>query len=124
MRSASSSSAACNGATVMSRVVVMRRDPPAPASLGHWHLRGCGHGSCCLWGTSMTTPVAMSLIVPAYNEAERLPATLRNAAEKLPRLAAESEIIVVDDGSNDQTTTVAEQFASPVPLRVIRLPRN
>jgi SAM-dependent methyltransferase len=72
----------------------------------------------------MHTPVALSLIVPAYNEAERLPSTLRNAAEALPQLAERSEIIVVDDGSSDETTAVAERFPSPVPLRVIRLPQN
>jgi glycosyltransferase involved in cell wall biosynthesis len=64
------------------------------------------------------------LIVPAYQEAERLPATLQHAAEALPRLASASEIIVVDDGSDDATAAVAERFASPVPLRVIRLPAN
>ena len=35
-----------------------------------------------------------------------------------------SEIIVVDDGSRDDTAAVAERFASAVPLRVIRLPEN
>ncbi len=72
----------------------------------------------------MDAPVALSLVVPAFDEAGRLPATLRHAADALPRLAAESEIIVVDDGSRDDTAGVAERFASPVPLRVIRLPRN
>jgi len=72
----------------------------------------------------MVAPVALSLIVPAFEEAERLPATLRHAAEALPRLASESEIIVVDDGSRDATASVAERFASPVALRVIRLPEN
>ncbi|MEB2283940.1 MAG: bifunctional glycosyltransferase/class I SAM-dependent methyltransferase [Myxococcales bacterium] len=72
----------------------------------------------------MAAPIALSLIVPAYEEAERLPATLRHAAEALPRLAATSEIIVVDDGSRDATTTIAERFPSPVPLRVIRFAVN
>jgi len=72
----------------------------------------------------MGSPIALSLIVPAYNESTRLPATLRHAAEALPRLAAASEIIVVDDGSTDDTAAVAAAFASPVPLRVIRLPQN
>ncbi|MCC6848492.1 MAG: glycosyltransferase [Deltaproteobacteria bacterium] len=72
----------------------------------------------------MPAPIALSLIVPAYEEAERLPATLHHAAEALPRLAATSEIIVVDDGSHDATAAVAEGFASPVPLRVIRFPAN
>ncbi len=72
----------------------------------------------------MDAPLALSLIVPAYQEAERLPQTLQHAAEALPRLAATTEIIVVDDGSHDGTADVAERFASPVPLRVIRLPAN
>src|SRR5262245_54460944 len=72
----------------------------------------------------MATSGAVSLIVPAYNESARLPATLRHAAESLPRLAAASEIIVVDDGSDDDTAVIAERFESAVPLRLIRLPRN
>ncbi|MEW6268374.1 MAG: bifunctional glycosyltransferase/class I SAM-dependent methyltransferase [Thermodesulfobacteriota bacterium] len=66
----------------------------------------------------------LSLVVPAFDEEARLPATLRAAAEALPRLASEAEIVVVDDGSSDSTSAVASRFASPVPLRVLRLPRN
>ena len=72
----------------------------------------------------MTLPVALSLIVPAFDEAARLPATLAHAADALPRLATASEIVVVDDGSRDDTAAVAAAFASPVPLRVLRLARN
>lgn len=72
----------------------------------------------------MAAPIALSLIVPAYEEEARLPATLRHAVEALPRLADASEIIVVDDGSRDATAHVAETFPSPVPLRVIRLSEN
>jgi len=68
--------------------------------------------------------VELSLVIPAYNESGRLPATLVHAATVLPRLAAQSEIIVVDDGSTDGTAAVAEQMSSPVPLRVVRLGRN
>lgn len=34
------------------------------------------------------------------------------------------EVLVVDDGSSDRTSAVAEQFSNRLPLRVIRLPRN
>lgn len=72
----------------------------------------------------MRAPIALSLIVPAYEEETRLPATLRQVAEALPRLAETSEIIVVDDGSHDATAHVAETFQSSVPVRVIRFAEN
>src|SRR5436853_3894485 len=72
----------------------------------------------------MGTPLAVSLIVPAFNESTRLPATLQHAADALPRLAPTSEILVVDDGSSDGTAAIAQRFPSPVPLRVIRLAEN
>jgi SAM-dependent methyltransferase len=72
----------------------------------------------------MTMPAGLSLIVPAYNEGGRILATLRHASEALPRLAAATEILVVDDGSTDDTAAVAEAFASQVPIRVLRQPRN
>lgn len=70
----------------------------------------------------MTT--ALSLVIPAFDEAGRLPRTLATVAAALPRLADEVEIVVVDDGSSDDTAALAEGFASPVPLRVLRLGRN
>src|SRR5437660_592389 len=51
----------------------------------------------------------VSILVPAYNSQEWLADTLRSAiAQTWPR----KEIIVVDDGSKDQTTEVARRFAS------------
>lgn len=53
----------------------------------------------------------VSIVIPAYNEAGRLPATL----EKLRRYADEhrevQQIIVVDDGSRDATATVVRDWA-------------
>ena len=66
----------------------------------------------------------VSLVVPAYNEESRLLETLRAAADALPRLALEAEIIVVDDGSVDATSAVAKAFSSTVPLRLLRLREN
>lgn len=58
----------------------------------------------------------VSVIIPAYNEADVLPATLA----VLRRLTEVDEIIVVDDGSRDNTAEVARRAG----VRVIRLPRN
>ena len=45
----------------------------------------------------------ISVVIPAYNEAERLPATLRRVREYLDAAGEEYEVIVVDDGSTDGT---------------------
>ena len=50
-----------------------------------------------------------SLIVPAYNEADRIGRTLSEAIEYLEKNAAGSEVIVVDDGSTDATAEVARE---------------
>jgi glycosyltransferase involved in cell wall biosynthesis len=70
----------------------------------------------------------LSLVIPAYNEATRLGSTLRTAFEYLNAQTSESEIIVVDDGSTDETARVAEQsfanFSGRVSSYVIRVPVN
>lgn len=69
---------------------------------------------------------ALSLVVPAFNESGRLPRTLASIASVLPRLADEVELVVVDDGSDDDTADLAERFAATAALavRVVRLGRN
>lgn len=58
-----------------------------------------------------------ALIIPAYNEAKRISRVLEPLTENPPL----DEIIVVDDGSEDDTAAVADAFAG---VRVIRLARN
>jgi glycosyltransferase involved in cell wall biosynthesis len=50
----------------------------------------------------------LSLIIPAYNEAARLGASLATVFDYLNAQVYESEVIVVDDGSTDETARVAE----------------
>jgi glycosyltransferase involved in cell wall biosynthesis len=55
-----------------------------------------------------TTPL-VSILIPAYNVQEWIADTIRSAVDQTwPR----KEIIVVDDGSTDQTFSIARQFAS------------
>ncbi len=64
----------------------------------------------------------LSIIIPAYNEAERLPATLSKIAEYLRHDERSVEVIVVDDGSTDATTQIAT--TSPRPVRLIKQTPN
>ena len=59
----------------------------------------------------MTTPW-ISIIVPAYNEEARLKDTLREIDHYLKARELTCEVIVVDDGSSDQTAGIAKTFAS------------
>ena len=62
----------------------------------------------------------LSIVIPAYNEELRLPATLESIAAFLPSLGVETEIIVVDDGSKDRTAAVAESYRQKfASLRVV-----
>lgn len=59
----------------------------------------------------------LSLIIPAYNEADTLQAVIRALhALSLPEI--EKEIIVVNDGSTDTTEKILKQLQQTIPLRV------
>ncbi|MFB4313252.1 glycosyltransferase [Actinomadura sp. 21ATH] len=62
-------------------------------------------------------PVQLEIVVPAYNEAERLPAGLALLGEKLAGIGVRSEIIVVDNASTDGTAEVIAGWRGPVPVR-------
>ena len=64
----------------------------------------------------------LSIIIPAFNEAQRLPQTLQAIAEYLTTDQRTVEIIVVDDGSTDHTRELATHQALTV--RVISHGRN
>ncbi len=53
----------------------------------------------------------ISVFFPCYNESENLPVLVARAAEVLPDLAEEYEIIIVDDGSRDGTRDTALDLA-------------
>lgn len=56
--------------------------------------------------------MAISLVIPAYNEAVRIAETLVSAVAALNELGEPWELLVVDDGSDDQTAEIAERFAA------------
>lgn len=69
--------------------------------------------------------VAFSLIIPAYNEAQRLPASLARARAYLDAKGAPYEVLVVDDGSTDATARHVKRLAADWPsLRLVRGPHR
>lgn len=76
--------------------------------------------------------VELSVIVPAYNEEERLPMmmdeTLEYLEERKKKLKSFTyEVIVVDDGSKDKTTQTAQSYCNKYgsdKIRVLTLAKN
>ncbi len=70
----------------------------------------------------------LSIIVPAFNEAHRLAEGMRRLDAAIAAGAVDvqrTEVLVVDDGSTDQTASTAEKLLAPLPHhRVVRLPVN
>ena len=52
----------------------------------------------------------LSIVIPAYNEASRLPATLQSVSDYVECTPRCVEVIVVNDGSDDNTLTIARGF--------------
>jgi glycosyltransferase involved in cell wall biosynthesis len=62
----------------------------------------------------------LSIIIPAHNEESRLPRTLEQVFAFLDAQSYEAEVIVVENGSSDQTLAVAQSYVGSHPrLRVI-----
>lgn len=77
---------------------------------------------------SVFTPAEkyLTLILPAYNEENRLPSTIQDSLRYLQRRAAVNEeftyeILIVDDGSKDGTVASASKFVKEYGIDVIRV---
>ena len=58
----------------------------------------------------MTSPL-LSLIIPAFNEENRLPDTLRQLASFADAQSYDLEVLIVENGSQDQTFQFAQHFS-------------
>src|SRR5215472_2463093 len=68
---------------------------------------------------------AVSVIVPVYNGAKSLSELAKRLADVLPSIASSFEVIMVDDGSRDDSVEVARRLRAQYPfVRVLRLLRN
>jgi dolichyl-phosphate beta-glucosyltransferase len=62
----------------------------------------------------------LSVVIPAYNEEQRLAGSLPTLFEYLERQDYSWEVVVVDDGSTDGTGKVVEELGRGRPCRVLR----
>jgi glycosyltransferase involved in cell wall biosynthesis len=70
-------------------------------------------------------PGSLSLVLPAHNEEQNIGIVVEQALEALPRFVDEFEVIVVNDGSRDETPRIADDFARADPrVKVVHHPVN
>jgi len=64
----------------------------------------------------------LSIIIPAHNEAARLPKTLEEVHQYVTSLPFEAEVLVVENGSSDGTASAVREFMPGMPeLRLLEL---
>lgn len=69
----------------------------------------------------------VSIVIPAFEEQDRLGASLEKIVEYLRSSSTSAEIILVDDGSKDETAASAENYfaeINDIPTRVVRYEQN
>jgi len=66
-----------------------------------------------------------SIVVPAYNESARIRSTIEKILAHFERHAWDAELLVVDDGSTDDTPRIVQDYAAQNPaLRLLQNPGN
>lgn len=63
----------------------------------------------------MTNPF-LSIIIPAHNEERRLPQTLEQVVAFVKKQSYSCEVLVVENGSRDNTLKIAQEFATRYPF--------
>ena len=70
-------------------------------------------------------PVALSVVIPVFNEEESLPHLYTRLSQELDRVGSPWEVIFCDDGSEDRSFEVLRELAAMDPrVKVIRFRRN
>lgn len=69
----------------------------------------------------MSESIAYSIVIPAYNESDKITSSLTQVVNFMRSYATSFEIIVVDDGSSDNTAALVETYSKTNPeVKIIR----
>lgn len=66
----------------------------------------------------------ITVIVPAFNEALAIASTVENIADKLKSLSPQWDIVVVDDGSRDETSNIVRNLPTKFNTTLVKFSRN
>jgi glycosyltransferase involved in cell wall biosynthesis len=69
--------------------------------------------------------MSLTAFFPAYNDQHTIESIVRTAAEEMRKVTDDFEVLVVDDGSRDETGAILDRLSAELPfLRVIHHPKN
>jgi dolichol-phosphate mannosyltransferase len=71
-----------------------------------------------------TQSVPLVFVVPAFNEAENLPRLFADMESRPELFGTRTRVLIVDDGSTDDTAAIVETYAGPIDARLVRMPEN
>ena len=66
----------------------------------------------------------ITVIIPAFNESAAISNTVANIAHHLQQLSPNWDVVVIDDGSSDQTANVVRALAKELNTTLVRFSRN
>ncbi|SFB83551.1 Glycosyl transferase family 2 [Brevinema andersonii] len=72
----------------------------------------------------MKSHCKLSIIIPCYNEEENLPDLVSKLMQMVEKAPYSIEVILVDNGSTDNTVEVMQELLAELPIRTVCVPQN
>ena len=89
------------------------------------HPGGSNNAAFLDQGKRVNASISLSVILPCYNEAHQIEAVTRGIIDAITARLDDAEVVIVDDGSTDETPHVARRLAQEIEhVRCLSLPRN